>query len=159
MFDQSSLKLHPKLAPKYSVNLGGKLDTELSLKDASKLAGKTTTAIRSWINKKEIEARKIQGKWVINTDSLKQHLATKVRPNLSKSSEESSSNTQNLELTKDYISTLTSSLEREQKKVDQLTSQVEKLQSELLKLTHEMQAVLKNESGNKLSRWIKDVVS
>jgi len=135
------------------------LDTEVTLKVASKFAGKTVTAVRSWINKESVKARKVNGKWLVDSESLKQYLATNVRPNLHPNFDQTFSNHDTDRLTNDYILSLTSTLERERQKVDSLTCQVEKLQSELLKITYEMQAILRKESGNKLSRWIKDVVS
>ena len=144
---------------KLSPNLEETLDTEVTLKVASKFAGKTVTAVRAWINKESVKARKVNGKWLVDSQSLKEHLATNVKPNSPPNLDQSFSNYENERLTNDYILSLTSTLERERQKVDSLTCQVEKLQSELLKLTYEMQAILKKESGNKLSRWIKDVVS
>ena len=135
------------------------MEQTVNLTVASKMAGKSTTTLRRWAKESLVKAtKKDNGGWEFDTDSLKQHLAkSSVRHITNKSVIKSEIAEQKGD--SELICSLQVSLDRERKINDDLRQENSKLQSELLKLTYEMQAILKKESGNKLSRWIKDVVS
>lgn len=132
------------------------MEETVSLSVAAKMSERSVTTIRRWIKENQISATKENNEWKIETHTLKNHLANHHRAStLSNSIEQRNTSEAYTELTR----SLERSLEREQRKVDRLMEQNSKLQSELLKLTYEMQSILRKESRNKLSRWIKDVVS
>jgi len=128
------------------------MDPEVSLNVAAKMAGKTTTAVRRWASQGLIKARKNKrGRWEIETQSLREHLATSVSIHVG----ETSGNRQEPDLQSEYIRSLQSSLDRERKKVDDLSENNKRLQNEILKLTHEIKAILSKDNRGLLSRWIK----
>ena len=128
------------------------MEPKVSLNIAAKMAGKTTTAVRRWVTQGIIKAKKNgKGRWEVNTQSLREHLATNVPVNVGGSLDKVSEP----DLQSEYICSLQSSLERERKKVDDLTDNNTKLQDEILKLTHEIRAVLSKENKGLLSRWIR----
>lgn len=131
------------------------MEETVSLSVAAKMSERSVTTIRRWIKENQISATKENNEWKIETHTLKNHLANHHRASTLSNSIEQRNTSEATELTR----SLERSLEREQRKVDQLMEQNSKLQSELLKLTYEMQSILRKESRNKLSRWIKDVVS
>lgn len=128
------------------------MEPKVSLNIAAKMAGKTTTAIRRWVTQGTVKAKKNEkGRWEVNTQSLREHLAINVPVNVGGSS----GKTSEPDLQSEYIRSLQSSLERERKKVDDLAENNTRLQNEILKLTHEIKAILSKDSRGLLSRWIK----
>ena len=124
------------------------MDETISLSVAAKMAGKSTTTIRRWISENLVDAEKELSGWKVNTNALRSYLSSKHVGNVFTRNEDPNVDSNKTEL----IRSLQVSLDRGRKINDEL-------RSELLKITREMQAILKKESGNKLSRWIKDVVS
>ena len=130
----------------------------ISASEASKLSGKSASTIRRWARTGFIEAKKNgKGQFEYDEDSLRSYLATQPEHTQPITAHEEPDRL--IDSLKDALRREQDALERERRLNDELRSEVKHHQRELLKLTYEMQAILKKESGNKLSRWIKDVVS
>ena len=124
--------------------------SQLSLFEASKIAGCSVSAVRRWAQSGLVKGDKKDGKWVIEEVSLKSHLAISGGPLESRQKAKVKLQQLRPSDSEDRLRTLNEALKREQSLNDDLRRENKQLQEEI-------KALLKGENKGLLSRWVRTI--
>ena len=121
----------------------------ISLKKASEVAACSVSCVRRWVQTGLVDGAKTDGKWQVDVDSLKVHLATHGEPLQSRQGASKKSEPE-VEPQQLRVDELLNALSRERALNDELRAENRQLQAEI-------KEILKEKSGGKgiLSRWLR----